>query len=89
MRNHTQEPTKKPDVNNVVDPFTLLTPEEQFIEACQIIGGIAESNCHYTAGLTFRINETGKSFDQLTLSELIRLKKEYSNYYNRVFGGKA
>jgi hypothetical protein len=63
-----------------VDTHTKL------IELCQEVGGIAGCNGHFTAGLSRRIEATGKPLEELTLGELVALSREYSVYYNRVHG---
>ncbi len=87
MRNPTPKPSKTQGVKAIENSSILLTEELQLIEAAQIIGGIAESNCHYTVGLARRIAETGKSINQLTVAELIALDTAHSEFYNMAFGG--
>jgi len=50
------------------------------------LGAIAESNCHYTAGLAKRIEETGKAVETLTIAELIALDDDYKKLLNTVHG---
>jgi len=59
-----------------------------FLYACQEIGGIAESNGHYTAGLTRQIEQTGKAFEQLTIAELLTLHRDYNAQFNRLQAGE-
>jgi len=61
-----------------VDTHTKL------IELCQEIGWIAGCNGHYTAGLSRRIEATGKPLENLTLAELVVLSREHNLFYNRV-----
>ncbi len=89
MRNPIQNPPKTQGVKAVENPSILLTEELQLIEAAQIIGGIAESNCHFTAGLARRISETGKTVEELTVAELIALDTAHSEFYNKLFGGDS
>jgi hypothetical protein len=63
-----------------VDTHTKL------IELCREIGGIAGCNGHYTAGLSRRIEATGKPLEELTLAELVNLSREHNAFYNRVHG---
>ena len=52
------------------------------MDVCQEIGSIAESNCHYTAGLTRRIEETGKTIEELTVGELLEIHRAYNAWFN-------
>ena len=63
--------------------MNIETIENQLIDASMAIGRIAETNCHYTAGLARRIQETGKPVPELTIAELIQLDKEYSAFFNQ------
>ena len=56
----------------------------RLIELCREIGGIAGCNGHYTAGLSRRIEATGKPLEELTLAELVALSREHTHFYNRV-----
>ena len=58
----------------------------KLIELCQEIGGIAGCNGHYTAGLSRRIEATGKPVEELTLAELVALSREYNAFYNKAHG---
>ena len=60
----------------------------ELVEICQQIGRIAESNCHYTAGLARSIHAGGKSVEQLTIAELLQLNSDYKETFNRIHGGK-
>jgi hypothetical protein len=61
-----------------------MTIESQLIEVCQEIGLIAESNCHFTAGLALKIEATGKNIVDLTICELMHLNRDYSEIFNRI-----
>lgn len=56
----------------------------QLIDTAQAIGGIAESNCHYTDGLARRIEHTGKAINDLTVGELLALDKAYNDFFNQL-----
>ena len=58
----------------------------KLIELCQEIGGISGCNGDFTAGLSRRIEATGKPLEELTLAELVALSREHNLFYNRVYG---
>jgi len=60
--------------------------ENQLISVVMQLGAIAECNCHYTAGLAKRIEETGKAVEALTIAELITLADDYNKLLNTVHG---
>jgi hypothetical protein len=62
----------------------MTTTEQQLIGACMEIGGIPEANGHFTAGLARRIEATGKSVDELTVGELLRIINEHREWFNEV-----
>ena len=55
------------------------------IDVCMEIGGIAGCNCHYTAGLSRRIAETGKGIEDLTVRELLGIHREYNKFFNELY----
>jgi len=57
------------------------------LSVAEQIGGITDSNGHFTEGLARRIDETGKKLADLTLSELIPLIDQYREFYNRSLSG--
>lgn len=61
-----------------------MTTENEIIDVCAEIGGVAESNCHYTAGLARLIDATGKTVDDLTVRELIQIITSYRDTFNRI-----
>lgn len=63
-------------------------PTLDFLYACMEIGGIAESNGYYTDGLTRQIEQTGKSFEQLTIAELLTLHRDYNAQFNSLYAGE-
>ncbi|WP_305907180.1 hypothetical protein Q9L42_017290 [Methylomarinum sp. Ch1-1] len=63
--------------------------ELALIDVCLEIGDIAGSNCHYTAGLNRRIEQTGKSVEQLTVAELLQLHREFNTQFNAIYGGES
>lgn len=78
MNDHTQEPSISQG---------NTTPELELINICQQIGCIAESNAHFTAGLTLRIAETGKPVEQLTIAELLKIHRDHKEWFNSLFDG--
>ena len=54
------------------------------LEVCAEIGGIAESNGRYTAGLSDRIAATCKTIEDLTVRELLDLHHQHNEFFNRV-----
>ncbi len=56
--------------------------ELSMIDYCLEIGSIAESNCHYTAGLDRKIQATGKAVEALTVGELLELHRLYNKEFN-------
>lgn len=63
--------------------------EMQLIEVCREIGGVAGCNGMFTAGLMRRIEDTGKSVDELTVGELCFFIREYQDFYNHIYGGNS
>jgi hypothetical protein len=55
-----------------------------YLEVCAEIGGIAECNGRYTAGLSECIAATGKTIEDLTVRELLDLHHQHSEWFNRV-----
>jgi len=55
------------------------------IDACQEIGGIAEANVSYMAGIARRIAKTGKSLEELTVAELLAIHRDYNAFYNELY----
>ncbi|OGR08233.1 MAG: hypothetical protein A2511_14875 [Deltaproteobacteria bacterium RIFOXYD12_FULL_50_9] len=64
-----------------------MTTQERlrFIDACAEIGAIAESNNLYTFGLSDCIANTGKSFEELTVRELVILHQDYKKLFNFIY----
>lgn len=60
--------------------------EQNLIEAALCIGNIANTNCHYTAGLASRIDSTGKTVQELTIAELVALDELQRKQFN---GGQS
>lgn len=52
------------------------------VTICSDIGKISDCNYRYTAGLSRRIAETGKTIEQLTVGELLELDKAYCEWFN-------
>lgn len=52
---------------------------------CMELGGIAESNSHYTSGLTDRIARVGKNIEDLTVRELLAFHHEHNEFFNKVY----
>jgi len=63
------------------------SPQEQLISISQQIGSIAEKSNHYTEVLAKRISQTGKTIQNLTISELIEIDADYTKYCNDIYGG--
>ena len=61
-----------------------MTTEQELIEVCREIGGIAGSNGHFTDGLARIIEATGKSIQDLSVCELLHLAREYNKTFNRI-----
>lgn len=64
----------------------MLT-EKLLIDFCQELGGIAESNCHYTAGLARLIEQQGQAVGNMTVIGLLKLSREYTKTFNEIHGG--
>jgi len=62
-----------------------LSAQIEIIEICKKIGGIASSNSIYTAGITHRINKTGKSIGELTIDELLQIHSKYNQEFNELY----
>lgn len=54
------------------------------INVCMELGGIADSNCRYTSGLSKRIESTGKTIEELTVGELLKLHRAYNEWFNQL-----
>jgi len=63
-----------------------MDTQTKLIELCREIGGIAGCNGHFTAGLSKRIEATGKPLEELTLAELVALSREHNASYNKIHG---
>jgi hypothetical protein len=61
-----------------------MTTEEQLVNACIELGSISETNGHFTAGLARRIEAAGKTVDELTVGELLRIINEHREWFNEV-----
>ena len=61
--------------------------ENQIIEVCSELGGIASANGSYTFGLACLLNKKDESIRGLTLGEFLSITREYSAVFNRVHGG--
>jgi len=59
------------------------------LAVCAEIGGIAETNCHYSAGLSRHIAALGKPIEALTVGELLALHRDYNDCFNRVHATPA
>lgn len=59
--------------------------ELSMIESCLEVGSIAESNCHYTAGLDRKIQATGKAVEDLTVGELLTVHRQYNKEFNSMY----
>ncbi|MCU7836723.1 MAG: hypothetical protein KZQ83_15920 [gamma proteobacterium symbiont of Taylorina sp.] len=57
-----------------------LQEELNLISVCQEIGGIAESNNHYTLSLTLHIN---KPIESLTVAQLLQFHRECNQRFNQ------
>lgn len=55
------------------------------VYVCREIGGIAESNSHYTAGLSRQIAATGKAIEELTVRELLELHRAHCTWFNQAY----
>ena len=64
-----------------------MKTENQLIEVCREIGGVAGCNGSFTAGLSRRIEGAGKSVTELTVGELCMFISEYQDFYNHIHGG--
>lgn len=63
-----------------------MNTETQLTEVCQEIGNIAESNCHYTAGLARLLDKGEQPILDMKVGELLSLAREYKEVFNRVHG---
>ncbi len=63
-----------------------MTTEQQIIEACQEIGGIAGSNGHFTAGLARWFDNGDQRFLDTTIKDFLSLYREYRETFNRIHG---
>jgi len=55
------------------------------VAVCAEIGGIAECNARYTAGISSRIAATGKTIDALTVRELLEIHLAYGEWFSSLF----
>lgn len=63
-----------------------METEKELIDVCQEIGGIAESNGHFTAGVA-RLLDTGDvRLLEMKVGDLLLLSREYNEIFNRVHG---
>jgi hypothetical protein len=61
-----------------------MDTHQDLIDICEEIGGISESNIHFTSGLARKIEATGKCVAALTVGELIHLFHKHRDVYNRI-----
>lgn len=61
------------------------TTELGVIEIFTEIGSIASSNSAYTAGITRRIQKTGKTIGELTLDEILEIHRKYKKEINELY----
>ena len=52
---------------------------------CQEIGSISDSNCHYTAGLQTKIDETGYDLEDLTVGVFITIHRQFKKVFNSTY----
>ena len=64
--------------------MSKLRDHHHHLDVCAEIGGIAESNGRYTAGLSERIAATGKAIEDLTVRELLDLHRQHNEWFNSV-----
>ncbi len=64
----------------------MSTTEQQIIEASREIGGIAGSNCHFTAGLARLFDNGDQRFLDTSIKDFISIYREYQESFNRVHG---
>lgn len=62
--------------------FTMSESEKILLEVTREIGGIYDANCHYSAGLARRLENTGKAISDMTVNELIGHIQAHTAYYN-------
>ncbi len=58
--------------------------ELELLEVSQAIGKIADSNCHYTAGLAVKLATLNKPLQALTVGELLVINSEYNAEFNQI-----
>ncbi|MCU7837025.1 MAG: hypothetical protein KZQ83_17460 [gamma proteobacterium symbiont of Taylorina sp.] len=69
-----------PDICPEYKDNQTLQDELKLISVCQEIGGIAESNNHYTLSLTLHIN---KPVESLTVAQLLAFHRECNQRFNQ------
>ena len=65
----------------------MTDTENQIIEVCRELGGIASSNGSFTFGLACLLNKKDESILNLTVKNFLSITREYSAVFNRVHGG--
>lgn len=61
---------------------TQQDAEKSLLEAINQIAAIADTNCHYVAGLARRIADSGKTVGSLSVAELLALDAKHNAFYN-------
>ena len=64
----------------------MNTTEQQIIEVCRELGGIAGSNCHFTAGLARLYDNGDQPFLDTPIKDFLSVYREYRERFNRVHG---
>ena len=58
--------------------------ESELIDVCQELGGIAESNCHFTSGLAHRLEAGNVQLLEMKVGDLLSLSREYNKFFNGI-----
>ena len=55
------------------------------VKVCSEVGNISDCNCHYQAGLYRGIKRTEKPIEELTVGELLKIHRSYTQSFNEMF----
>jgi len=64
----------------------MNTTEQQIIETCRELGGIAGSSGHFTAGLARLYDNSDDNFMDVSIKDFLSVYREYRESFNRVHG---
>ena len=61
----------------------VLETELHVLDVCKELGSIVEANCHYTRLLAQCISLEGKTIEQLTVGDLLRINRDAADDFDR------